>query len=156
MAIRKANPADKQSIWRVRTRCIRESCKLHYAPEEIDAWSSSPMPANFEDVIATKDFFVAEEQDLIVGFGFLDRPTATIEAVFVSPDFQRKGIGRQLLTALETIAHQAGLQTLSLSSTLNAVDFYESAGYQAREHAKYNHPNGFTLNCVLMERTLDS
>jgi putative acetyltransferase len=156
MMIRKANPADKQAIWCVRTRGIRESCKSHYAPEEIDAWSSSSMPENFEDVITSKDFLVADEQNLMVGFGFLDRATARIEAVFVSPDFQRKGIGRQLLDALEMIAREAGLQALSLSSTLNAVEFYKSAGYRVREHAKYIHPSGFTLDCVLMEKALNT
>lgn len=155
IVIRRAFPEDADPIWQVRTRAIRELCRTHYVAEEIDTWASTPMPASFANVIRDAEFFVAEHESEIIGHAFLDPSTGEIAAVFVSPDHVRTGVGSLLLATLEQRAGALGLSSLWLSATLNAAAFYSSADYVETGPAEFQHPNGFTLACVKMEKTLE-
>lgn len=154
--IRKATPADEHPIWRVRTASIRALCMSHYGDELVEAWASAPPPENFADVIRERDFLVAQCSGEIVGFGFINRPSAQLEAIFVAPKFARRGIGTMLLASLEETARQVGLSHLTLSSSLNAVSFYNAAGYRVIEETTWHHPAGFSLECVQMAKELMS
>jgi GNAT superfamily N-acetyltransferase len=151
---RSATPDDKQAIWLVRTESIRELCKTHYTAAEIEAWSGTPMPEAFGDIIRTKEFFVAEREGLVIGFGFLDKEAGQIDAIFIAPASVRQGIGSALLGMLERTAREAGSTSLRLSASLNAVAFYNAAGYRAEKEATWQHPSGFALPCVHMQKTI--
>jgi putative acetyltransferase len=155
IVIRHAKPEDAEPIWNVRTRAIQESCRSHYSQEDVDAWSSAPMPDDFASTIESTDFFVAETNGGIVGFAFLNPAESKVEAVFVSPDYGRRGIGRRLLIALENAAMDRSLTCLRLASSLNAVSVYRSAGYEVRKSIEFLHPCGFRLDCVSMEKVLE-
>ena len=76
-------------------------------------------------------YLVAEAEDgSIVGFGEINIDAGEVEAVFVDPEFGRCGVGSQVLQALEELARRQGLTALVLDASLNAVKFYERAGYQ--------------------------
>lgn len=49
--------------------------------------------------------------------------------VAVAPDFQQKGLGRQLVAYSETVAQNRGYQTMSLHARDTAVPFYLKLGY---------------------------
>lgn len=150
--LRKAASADAQTLWSIRTRAIRHSCAGHYPAQDVDAWASTPLPAQFEAAIRSLPFVVAELRGVVAGYGFLDIDSETIEAIFVDPDHQRRGIGRQLLRALEDTAHQAGLRQLRLAATLNAAEFYRAAGFTIVQPDTYRHPNCLELACLRMRK----
>lgn len=82
------------------------------------------------------DFFVAEHDGNIVGMGGF-RPNVAGQAevlrVRVHPAMRRRGVGRQLMGAIENAARQAGLSEMFLDTALNqpdAVAFYQGLGYQ--------------------------
>jgi GNAT superfamily N-acetyltransferase len=154
IACRKATIEDQPAIWRVRTASIRTLCRSHYGEEQTEAWANVPPPEDFAEVICARDLLVAEVDGTIVGVGFINRQAAVLEAVFVAPEFVRRGVGTALLTSLEEIARQAGLIRLSLSASLNAVSFYRAAGYQTGEKTTWRHPAGFDLACVAMTKDL--
>jgi GNAT superfamily N-acetyltransferase len=155
IVIRHGKPEEATAIWAVRTQAIRDSCSSHYDAADIDAWTSAPMPEEFAQTIEETEFFVAEAHDEIVGFGFLDPTESKVEAVFVRPDYARRGVGRRLMIAIENAALDRGLACLRLASSLNAVSFYRSSGYEVRKPIKYEHPCGITLDCVSMEKVLE-
>lgn len=152
--IRRARPEDKDALWAVRTRAIAHIGGNFYSREELERWFMASMPERFDETIRTKAFLVAETDGVIVGHGFLDRETGEIDAIFVDPSSQRRGIGTQLLIALERIARSVGLTSLHLSATLNSVPFYRRAGFAEFKVSKYQHPQGFELACVVMRKTL--
>ncbi len=151
---RRAVIEDLPAVWRVRTDSIRVLCRSRYDEQQTEAWASAPAPDDFSEVIRTRDFLVADRESAVVGFGFINRNAAVLEALFVAPEFGRQGIGRALLTLLEQIARQAGLPALGLSSSLNAVPFYQAAGYHAIAETTWRHPAGFELPCVEMTKAL--
>lgn len=61
----------------------------------------------------------------------LDEPVAVIRSVFVDPDYAARGIGRQLMRAVERDAVDAGAASFFLIATLTAVSFYERCGYRS-------------------------
>lgn len=47
----------------------------------------------------------------------------------VAPEWQRQGLGRQVLDELERLAKEAGAKKIRLNARENAVAFYQAQGY---------------------------
>ena len=77
-----------------------------------------------------------------------------VEAVYVHPSATRRGVGLKLLTTLEARAREAGLESLHLCASLNAVEFYERAGFARQELTSHRLANGVEIACVLMSKEL--
>ena len=79
----------------------------------------------------------------IVGIGRLhsvDNETAQIRYMAVAPDFQRRGIGRSIITCLEAQACTLGYKKIILNARNPSLAFYASNGYMAIEpgHTLYD------------------
>src|SRR5687768_16703105 len=131
--IRRATQADKEAIRRVHFRAVAVTCASHYPPEVILLWAGGLRPEKYAGAIEANEFFVAEERGEVVGFAELDPAAAEVQGLYVSPAAGRRGVGRDLLRTLEERARAFGLESLGLTSSLNAVAFYERAGFEARE-----------------------
>ena len=129
--IRRARQEDKGAIWRVHGEAIRGTCAGHYPPEVIEIWAGRLRPEKYAEAIDRFEFFVAEEGGAVVGFGELGPEAGAIQGLYVSPEVKGRGVGRELLCALEERARAYGLKSLRLTSSLNAVPFYERAGFEA-------------------------
>ncbi len=151
--IRKAKEEDSELIWHVHIRAIRDLCGSHYTQEEIDAWTAVLKPIRYKNAITSGTLLVAVNGEDIVGFGNLNRDRGEVEAVYVDPQYVKLGIGIRLLRALERAAQNAGLTSLHLSSSLNAVPFYKRAGYTPEKHPRYLLPFGMVA-CIPMIKKL--
>jgi ribosomal protein S18 acetylase RimI-like enzyme len=76
--------------------------------------------------------WVAEVDGDVVGFAIVDLRDASVWALFVDPDFERQGIGRQLHdTMVGDVCASGGTQlSLSTDPDTRAEKFYRSAGWQ--------------------------
>ena len=155
ITIRRATQRDRESIWNVHIRAIQEICKSHYSPKEIADWSEVLKPIRYNEPIKRGSFFVAVDDNVIVGFGNLNQDSGEIEAVYVAPAYVGRGVGRQILQALESVAREVGLTVLRLSSSLNAVQFYENAGYRRQKQKRYLLPCEMVA-CLPMVKELAS
>ena len=99
---------------------------------------------------------MAEENGALLGFGVLDLSESLINATYVSPKVTRRGVGRRLVQTMETIARRQGVTRLHLSSTLNAVPFYESLGYLQEGRSSNRLPTGVELPCIVMAKDLST
>jgi len=154
LSIRKAEAQDCPSIAQVHTSAVRAISTSLYTPEEIEAWAIPRTPEDYEQSICRKEFYVAVEDDVIVGFGVLNQDSRVIEAVYVSPDVMRRGVGLMILGLLEERARALGLEVLALNASMNAVRFYQRAGYVAQEESKYRLLSGVEIACVPMVKRL--
>jgi putative acetyltransferase len=152
--IRRARQEDNEAIRRVHIRAVREIAKSHYTQEEIEAWAVPRKLEHYESSIREKEFYVAEENSEVVGFGTLNQETCEVEAVYVSPETARRGVGSEILRTLEERARDLGLKELHLDASLNAVSFYESAGFVRQQEAKHRLQTGVEIGCVLMSKRL--
>jgi N-acetylglutamate synthase-like GNAT family acetyltransferase len=131
--IRKARQEDKEAIWRVHVRAIRKTCASHYPPEVIRIWAGRLQSEKYASAIGSNEFFVAEESGAVVGFAELSRADSEVQGLYVSPEVAGRGVGRKLLGTLEERARAFGLKSLRLTSSLNAVSFYEREGFRPLE-----------------------
>ena len=154
LTIRRARQDDCHSIGGVHSAAVRGISTALYTTEEIQAWAVPRKPASYEESVRSKEFFVAEDGGAIVGFGVLNQEIAEVEAVYVTPGAGRRGIGLEVLRKLEERASALGLSVLRLNASLNAVPFYEGAGYVAQEQSKYRLLTGVEIACVPMVKVI--
>ena len=152
--VRRAREEDAEGVWRVHTRAIRGIANSHYTPEEVEAWASPRKPEHYAEAIRNKEFYVAEEEGAVIGFGTLNPEENEIEAVYVSPQVVRRGVGSAILVRLEERARDLGLKTLKMDASLNAVPFYRSAGYESQKGMKHRLSSGVEIGCELMTKEL--
>lgn len=152
--LRRATLADATALWMIRHDAIRYGCRGHYPDQVLEPWAAVAMPDAFRADLEQDCVVVATVQATVAGFASLKMATARIEAVFVSPHHARRGLGRSLLARLETIATDAGLQSLSLTATLNAVPFYRALGFAAVSDGTYRTSIGVDIACVHMRKTI--
>jgi GNAT superfamily N-acetyltransferase len=153
--VRRAVPADAAAIWAIHTRAIRETASSHYAPEAIAAWSARTTPASYLVPIATRVVLVAcDDAGRIAGFAQLDPDEGLVKACYVDPDFDRRGVGRALMHALEDAARAHGRTALTLDASLNAIPFYESQGWQRECPSRHELAPGAWLDCEIMTKRL--
>ncbi|MCG1029387.1 GNAT family N-acetyltransferase [Virgibacillus halodenitrificans] len=154
MLIRKAEKDDNEAIWKVHTDAIKNVCSSHYTPNQVNAWAGKIKPNSYLESIENKEMFVAEINDEIVGFGQLNLNNGEIEAIYVSSNNLKMGVGQQLFQKLESIAKDNRLQKLNLISSLNAFGFYNRLGFIPRKEMVHNISDETTLECVEMEKDI--
>jgi len=154
ITIRKARQVDKGAIWEIHVRAIREVCKSHYSERELQIWTDVLKPGRYEKQIRKGPFYVAVEGGSIIGFGNLNQKSGEIEALYVHPDHVGRGVGIKILQALENEALDSGLKLLRLTSSLNAVRFYEMAGYKPQQQKRWLLPSEMVV-CVSMIKELE-
>ena len=152
--VRRAGEEDAEGVWRVHMSAIRGIANSHYTPEEVEAWASPREPGHYAEAIRDKEFYVAEEDGAVIGFGTLNPVEREIEAVYVSPEVVRRGVGSAILGRLEERARDLGLRSLKMDASLNAVAFYRSAGYVPQRRMKHRLSSGVEIGCVLMTKEL--
>jgi len=128
-AIRAALAGDAPAIHALHTRAVRTSCAAAYAPEVIDGWLKGRQADRYLPAIEAGRMFVAEQDGAIAGF--CEATAGEVIALFVDPASGSSGVGRALLAHAMTIAAADG-RAVRLESTLNAVGFYERAGFVRR------------------------
>ncbi len=80
---------------------------------------------------------------------------AHIRAMFVRPDWTRRGLGRAILQAGHDAARAEGFQRLDLGATLPGVALYRAFGFEEVEPFVLTMPDGVTIDAVVMERAID-
>nr|ART36715.1 D600 [uncultured bacterium] len=154
LKIRRARQEDCHSIGRVHIAAVTGISTGVYTSEEIQAWAVPREASSYEELIRSKEFFVAEHEDEIVGFGVLNQELAEVEAVYVTPKAGGRGIGLEVLRKLEERASDLGLRELRLNASLNAAEFYQKAGYVAQAPSKYRLLTGVEISCVPMVKAI--
>ena len=81
---------------------------------------------------------------------------ARVRAMFVRPDWTRRGLGRRILLACEDAARLEGFRQLALMSTLPGYPLYLAYGFQPLEEVEIELPDGVRLPCVAMEKPIDA
>jgi GNAT superfamily N-acetyltransferase len=79
---------------------------------------------------------------------------AKIRAIFVHPEFARRGLGTLILSHCERAAAAAGFTRLEMGSTLTGVPLYTLKGYTPVERIEIPLPNGEVLPVIKMTKSL--
>lgn len=148
---RAALPGEIDALWSLRTRCVREVCSGFYPPEVIGPWAASPPPVHYAALLGEGGGVVAETPEgRLLGYGVFDHAGNEVDALFVDPACAGQGVGQSLMVRLLAQADRS--REVVLSSSLNAVTFYQGVGFEVIGETRYAHPCGVELAAVSMRR----
>lgn len=156
--VRPAHAADRPAIEHLHRASVRGLIVSYYSPAQVESFLAGGTLDR--GLIEAGTYYVAELGETLVGSGGWmpveqdpDGPSrARIRAVFVHPEWTRRGIGRRLVTHAETAAARAGFTTFELDATLPGVPLYQSLGYRAVARSGHPTPDGTILPVVRMEK----
>jgi putative acetyltransferase len=163
ISVRLARTGDGAAILRVHRRAIHEIACGDYPADILAAWGP-PIPA--EELPRRGAEFdakasdgqevavVAEIDGQVAGFGEIVPSRNQLLAVYVNPDFARRGVGTAILRELERRARDAAVPYLEMDSSLTAAAFYSRHGYREIERGVHRFRNGAQMACVKMKKML--
>jgi GNAT superfamily N-acetyltransferase len=79
---------------------------------------------------------------------------AKIRAMYVDPDYARRGIGTMIMTLCEGAAHDAGFAKVEMMATLAGVPLYRVCGYSEIEAVEAMTREGVVVPLIRMGKAL--
>jgi GNAT superfamily N-acetyltransferase len=178
-AVRLAANADVLTLRALIESSVRILQANDYTPAQIEGALGTVLGLDTQ-LVADQTYFVEETTDssgakIIVACGgwskrktlfgsdhaavrepeFLDPATdaAKIRAIFVHPDWSRRGLGTLLLETCENAAKSAGFSRFEMGSTLTGVPLYKLRGYEVIESIAVPLRNGEALPVIRMAKS---
>ena len=144
-------------MFTIKTPTTHDDFKAYYALRYkvlSEPWGQ-PKGTEKDDYEPISEHFMAvNEKDEVVGVVKLyekDKDVGHISHLAVSPEYQRKGIGRLLLEAVEPRARARGFRTLGTMARVTATAYFEKNGFRI---VGMPAPHIGTMPIVWMEKEL--
>jgi putative acetyltransferase len=157
--VRPASAADAIAIVDLHFAAVHRTASTFYPSEVIVDWSAQPNETRYQqmrEIIAGDEelVLVAEDARGVVAFGSIVPRVRELRAVYVHPDAGRRGVGTQVLAALERLAVERSILRLQLVASINAEAFYRRAGYEVVGRGTHRLRSGREMACVSMAKLL--
>ena len=176
--LRLATPADLSALHALIEASVRGLQTSDYTPSQIEGALGTVLGVDTQ-LITDQTYFIAEsskENRIAACGGWSKRKTlfgadrgpgrepellnpttdaAKVRAIFVHPDFARRGLGSLILETVENAARAAGFHHFEMGSTLTGVPLYTLKGYVEVELMAVPLWNGDTLPIVKMVKNVE-
>lgn len=171
---RLAAPGDMPALTALMNRAIQDLLPEFLSPAEVQA-SFAVMGLDTQ-LIEDGTYFVVQDGAQIAGCGgwsrratlfggnhtkgrdarLLDPKTepARVRAMYTSPDFKRRGIGRMVLSLCEEAARREGFAAVELGATMGGKPLYEACGYKPIELMMVPTPGGVEVPILRMGKAI--
>ena len=130
--IRRYIPGEEETLSILLRRTLLE-VNANYCPAgEIEWLYNRYTPEGVAEIAARGHMYVVVEDGVTVGTGttiMTGEDECEIIAAFLLPEAIGHGLGRKLFEVLENDPLAAGAKRIWLTSSVNALDFYEKIGY---------------------------
>lgn len=134
LTLRSYLPGDEAAMAELVAYTLRVSNQSDYAPAYLKKIAESHSAAYFAERAKDSHFYVICHGSKIVGCGGVTGYRGSTDesyliSVFVHPDYQKKGLGRMILEALEADENFTRAKRTELASSITAAGFYRKLGY---------------------------
>ena len=143
--IRKFEEKDAEKASKIMLECIDKS--LHYEDKNKEFMVAMSQPDKIIEKSLKLDFFVNEKDGTVIGTGAFDK--GEIRTMFILPEMQGKGLGKEMLFFLVNYAKEKGFQKVFLNSSEEAEDFYQRQGFK-----KIRDDYEFDFHTIHMEKLI--
>ncbi|AXH14903.1 hypothetical protein CRU99_10795 [Malaciobacter mytili] len=108
---------------------IYNSCKKDYTLKQLEAWAGLNIDYKFWEnkLKKTKPFLAILDGKLV---GFAEFYNDYIDCFYVDYTFQKKGIGKALLTHIIYIAKQNNIKKIKVDASITSKPFFEKFGFK--------------------------
>ena len=174
LTIRPAVSGDIPALKAVMDRAIKELLPAFLPPAEVLA--SQEVMGLDTQLIEDGTYYVVEADGAIAGCGgwsrratlfggdhsagrdaaLVDPATdpARVRAMYTSPDFTRRGVGRLILATCEAKAKAEGFSRCEMAATMAGEPLYAACGYQRIEPFEAQTTNGVKVPLVRMGKAI--
>lgn len=127
ISIRPASATDITAIFAIRTAVKENILSLEQLTE------MGITPDAVLDMLAQPDcVWVADINGITAGFAMVDSEEGSVFALFVLPEYEGRGLGKQLMDHAEAaLFQQHALLWLETDSQSRAAEFYQRRGWEA-------------------------
>lgn len=141
MNIRRFEEQDAKAVSELIRKTIRISNIKDYPVDLMEQLIEAESPEHVLERASWTHFYVAEEQDNIIGCGAIGpywgkEDESSLFTIFVLPEYQGKGIGRAIIDTLEKDEFFLRAKRIEIPASITGVPFYLKMGY--------NYKNGIT------------
>jgi putative acetyltransferase len=151
--IRPGCATDLPQILALQEHSLRALCIQEYSTQQIQALVTDQAQHRhgFAEVV-----LLAEVADKLVGFASLEMGGQRIAALYVHPDWARRGIATRLIAHLEGMARQSQVCVLKVCASLTAIPFYKQQGFQTLRDTGFWASGNAWIPCREMVKPLAS
>ncbi|MBD2198129.1 GNAT family N-acetyltransferase [Calothrix parietina] len=153
--LRPAQPTDARDLSIIHIAAIKALPATFYSPEELLAWRNNrdrPDNGNIFKLIKADNFWVAVIDNVITGFAsYIDDE---LIALYVHPQYQGRGIGRNLVEHFCDRAREQGIDRVMTTASLYAEGFYSRLGFTAIARAPHYLSKGIIVPVTKMSKKL--
>lgn len=153
MEIRECTPLEYEQLAELFRQTVRTVSPRDYSPRQLEAWISGSLDlcrwnASFEGHYV----LIALENGAAVGFGDIDPAAGYLDRLYVSSQYQRRGIATMLCDRLEAKVPDGAI---TVHASITAKPFFEQRGYQVQKPQQVIR-QGIALTNYLMIRRPDT
>jgi len=152
ISLRSYRPADLPAVCRLFHETVHTVCAEDYSQRELDAWAPEKVDLSaWNRALRESLCVVATAGGEIVGFANLAGDL--LDRVYVHADWQRRGVGTAMVSALERVAGKREIKCLSTDASITARPFFQALGYRVVTPQKVVR-GGVVLTNFRMEKVL--
>ena len=153
--VRAGLPVDGPALMAVHTAAILGQGREVYSQAETESWAAKLAPEGYARAMAGGEAFEVAIEDISRRLvAFASTKADRIAALFVHPEFVRKGIGGKLLARAERKLVASGYACVCLEASLPGLPFYLAHGYRAIGEREKPSRGGLMLRVTDMEKPL--
>ena len=129
MYVRELRTGEEPILFELFRNTIRSVNIRHYSESQVVAWAPDDLdPTVWTEKMRSIRPFVVEVEGNIVGYSDL-QADGLIDHLFVHHEWQRRGVGRALMSEIERRAFNAGIGYLETHASITARPFFEAFGF---------------------------
>ena len=141
ITMRRLEEKDAEEVSELIRTTISISNKKDYPEDIMDQLIAIETPEHVLERASWTHFYVAESEGKIIGCGAIGpywgkEDESSLFTIFVNPEYQGKGVGRQIINTLEKDEYFTRAKRIEIPASITGVPFYLKMGY--------NYKNGIT------------
>lgn len=146
---------DAEAIMVVHRRSILGLGEPAYSPAETESWATGLKPEGYVRAMRERGevFEVVCAGDGVI-VGFCSTIGNEIIALYVDPDWARRGIASTFLERAEARIAGGGHERVVIEAALSGLNFYLARGYEVEEEKLSKSRGGLMLKAARLRKTL--
>ena len=133
-SVRRFQVSDAEGVSELIIKTLRTTNIKDYSLEHIENDAKAFTPDGVIKRASWTHFYVVCDKTRIVGCGAIGpywgkEDESSLFNIFVLPDYQRKGIGREIIKTLEQDEYFLRAKRIEIPSSIKACEFYKKMGY---------------------------
>ena len=134
MNIRRFREEDADEVSALIVTTLRTTNIKDYSPDDIENEVKILQPQNILERASWTHFYVVCDNEKIIGCGAIGpywgkEDESSLFTVFVLPDYQGKGIGREIIQTLEQDEYFLRAKRIEIPASITGTPFYRKMGY---------------------------